>query len=159
TPQGNAGHGSLIPGVGWYRKTFSIPASDRGRRLWLDFDGIYRNSNVWLNGHLLGNHKSGYTGVRYDISDIANYGGTNTLAVRADAGALEGWWYEGGGIYRHVWLTAAAPLHIAPDGVFVSPEVHSPDGAVVKFEIALENQAAQEANVQFVAEVQDAGGG
>ena len=68
---------------------------------------MYRNSYVWLNGKLLGNHKSGYSGFRYDITDKVNYGGQNILAVRADARSQEGWWYEGGGIYRHVWLNKA----------------------------------------------------
>src|SRR5262249_28294288 len=142
TPSANASHGSLPTGAGWYRRTFSLPASDKGKRLWLDFDGVYRNSHVWLNGRLLGNYKSGYTGFRYDITEIANYGGKNVLVVRADARAQEGWWYEGGGIYRHVWLTKTAPLHIAPDGVFVAPEVRGPNSAAVKFELHLENQEA-----------------
>ncbi len=123
TPTADAGHGSLPTDVGWYRKTFAVDANDRGRRLWLDFDGVYRDSYVWLNGKLLGSHKSGYSGFRYDITDAVSYGGQNTLAVRADARAQEGWWYEGGGIYRHVWLNKADPLHITPDSVFAAPDV------------------------------------
>jgi beta-galactosidase len=124
----NVSHGYLPAGVGWYRKTFTLPASYKGGSLWLDFDGVYRDSDVWLNGKHLGNHKSGYTGFRYDITHVANCGGANTLAVRADARAFEGWWYEGGGIYRHVWLNRAGTVHIAPDGVFVVPAVQ-PDGS------------------------------
>src|SRR6185369_7874037 len=97
-------HGFLPKGLGWYRKTFDLPASDKGRSLWIDFDGVYRNSSVWLNGKLLGKHASGYTSFRYDISNVAHYGAKNFLAVRVDARNNEGWWYEGGGIYRHVWL-------------------------------------------------------
>ena len=123
TPTADASHGSLPTGIGWYRKTFTVPAADKDRAQWLDFDGIYRNAYIWLNGKLLGNHKSGYIGAHYDISKFVNYGGANTLAVRADARAQEGWWYEGGGIYRHVWLNKAEPVHIVPNGVFVAPDV------------------------------------
>ncbi|HXF10607.1 MAG TPA: hypothetical protein VN625_07460, partial [Desulfuromonadaceae bacterium] len=106
--------------IGWYRRQFDLPASDKGKTLWLDFDGVYRNSLVWLNGHCLGRHLSGYSGFRYDISQFANYGGKNTLVVRADASRFEGWFYEGAGIYRHVWLEKASSVHIAPDGgIFV----------------------------------------
>ncbi len=90
--------------VGWYRKTFAIPASDEGRRISLEFDGVFRDSVVWVNGHRMGRHASGYTPFRYDITDQLNYGDENVVAVRVDATQYEGWWYEGAGIYRHVWL-------------------------------------------------------
>ncbi|MEI6499866.1 MAG: sugar-binding domain-containing protein, partial [Armatimonadota bacterium] len=95
----NVSHGFRQGAVGWYRKSFELPAEDLGKRLWLEFDGVFRDCTVWLNGFLLGNHASGYTGFHYDITEVANYGGTNVLAVRVDATAFEGWWYEGGGIY------------------------------------------------------------
>ncbi len=112
-------HGFLPKGVGWYRKEFEIPAKDRGKTLWIDFDGVFRNCRVWLNGRLLGRHRSGYTSFRFDITDAVMYGGRNVLAVRVDARGHEGWWYEGGGIYRHVWLNKANPLHVEPWGVYV----------------------------------------
>jgi beta-galactosidase len=83
-------HGSLATGVAWYRKQFIIPATDAGRRLSLEFDGVARDSVVWLNQHYLGRHLSGYTGFRRDITDIANYGALNTLAVRVDSSEYEG---------------------------------------------------------------------
>ena len=113
------GRGFPENSIGWYRRVFALPTSDQGKRLWIEFDGVYRNSLVWLNGHCLGRHPSGYGSFRYDISDIANYGGTNVLAVRVDASRFEGWFYEGAGIYRHVWLEKDPPLCIAPDGLFV----------------------------------------
>lgn len=140
TPKGDVGHGSLLPGVGWYRKTFELPASDKGKRLWIDFDGVYRNSNVWLNGRLLGNHKSGYQGFRYEITEAANYGGRNTLAVRADSRAFEGWWYEGGGIYRHVWLNKANPLHVPPDSMFVTTKIKEDGSAEISAAFVIVNQ-------------------
>jgi beta-galactosidase len=109
--------------IGWYRKKFDIPASDEGRRLGLEFDGIFRDSEVWLNGHRICSNLSGYIGFDCDITDDVNYGGSNQLAVRVDASQVEGWFYEGAGIYRHVWLTKTAPVHIAADGVFVTASV------------------------------------
>ncbi|HEY3243898.1 MAG TPA: hypothetical protein VGM03_11155 [Phycisphaerae bacterium] len=99
--------------IGWYRRSFEIPASDEGRRLTLEFDGVYRDCMMWLNGHLIGRNESGYSSFWFDISDYANYGGTNVLVVRADASQYEGWFYEGAGIYRHVWLTKTNSLHVA----------------------------------------------
>lgn len=132
TPKGDASHGSLIPTAAWYRKTFTLPASDKGKALWLDFDGAYRDSKVYLNGTLLGEHPCGYTPFRYDISQAAHYGGRNVLAVQTNAQKSEGWWYEGGGIYRHVWLNVADPVHVAPWGTFVSTKMAEPgpDGLV-----------------------------
>lgn len=120
-PQANVSHGFRAAGVAWYRKTFELPAEDLGRRLWLEFDGVFRDCTVWLNGHLLGRHASGYTSFHFDITNVANYGGRNALAVRVDARAFEGWWYEGAGIYRHVWLTKAPPVHVGHWGVYVAP--------------------------------------
>ena len=105
--------------IGWYRREFTLPGSDRGRRLWVEFDGVYRDSLVWLNGHCLGRNPSGYGSFRYDITKFVNYGVPNDLVVRVDASRFEGWFYEGAGIYRHVWLVKTSPLYFAPDGVFV----------------------------------------
>jgi len=109
--------------IGWYRKTFFIPESDLGKRISIEFDGVHRNSIVWVNGFYLGNEHSGYTGFAYDITDYLNYGGDNCVAVRADATMEEGWYYEGAGIYRHVWLVKTSPLHVARYGTFVTTEV------------------------------------
>jgi beta-galactosidase/beta-glucuronidase len=112
-----------------YRKTFSIPSSAKGKRLWLEFDGVFSNSRYWLNGQEIGSQYSGYTRSRFDITDATRFGAKNALAVRVDP-RYDGWWYEGGGIYRHVRLVIANPVHIAPDGVFVSAAVANPrDGA------------------------------
>jgi len=136
-PKANGSHGFLPVGVGWYRKTFTLPASDRGERLYLDFDGVYRNSTVWLNGHKLGVHPSGYIGFRYDITPYASIGGKNVLAVRVDARHPEGWWYEGGGIYRHVWLVKTNPLHVAQWGTSVTAKIVGPEDAPNSAEVSL----------------------
>jgi len=124
--------GSKYPGnsIAWYLRTFDLPKEDEGKRLWLVFDGIYRDATVWVNGWLVSRHESGYSPLREDITDVLNFGGTNTIAVRVDATKFEGWFYEGAGIYRHVWLEKTASLAIAPDGIFVSSEFPNnvPDG-------------------------------
>lgn len=128
--------------IGWYRREFDLPASDRGRRLGIEFDGVFRNCLVWLNGHCLGRNVSGYTSFRRDISQYAKCGGRNELVVRVDASRFEGWFYEGAGIYRHVWLVKTSPVHIAPDGLFVWTEFpnNAPGGnATVHIQATMEN--------------------
>ena len=95
----NAEHGFYAIGpdypehsVGWYRRTFTIPKKDLGERIGVEFDGVFRDSVIWINGHRLGRHASGYTSFRYDLTDFINYGGKNVLALRADASNWEGWW-------------------------------------------------------------------
>ncbi|HZL79596.1 MAG TPA: glycoside hydrolase family 2 TIM barrel-domain containing protein [Candidatus Limnocylindrales bacterium] len=105
--------------VGWYRRTFELPQEDSSKRIWLQFDGAFRDATVWVNGWLVKRHEGGYYPFREDITDIAHFGGKNTVTVKVDASKFEGWFYEGAGIYRHVWLDKTAPVAIAPDGIFV----------------------------------------
>ena len=124
TADSNHGFKALGPNfpknsIGWYRRTFDLPAADSGKRLWLTFDGVFRDATVWVNGWLVKRHEGGYYPFREDITDVVKFGGKNTIVVRVDATKFEGWFYEGAGIYRHVWLDKTAPVAIAPDGVFV----------------------------------------
>ena len=114
------GYGFESNSVGWYRRTLELPKADAGKRLWLEFDGAFRDSTVFVNGWYIGRQESGYNSFRFDITDVANCGGKNIVAVKVDATQFEGWFYEGAGIYRHTWLVKTAPLAIAPDGIFVS---------------------------------------
>jgi beta-galactosidase len=116
--------------IGWYRKHFTIPASDSGSRFQLQFDGIYRDANIWVNGFFLGNNKSGYLGAAYDITDFINYNHDNVVVVRVDATQYEGWFYEGAGIYRHVWLNKFNNLHIAYDGIFARTTVNNKQAGI-----------------------------
>ncbi len=100
--------------VGWYRKHLEIPAEDEGKQIWIEFEGIFRNSQVFCNGCYLGGEQSGYTQSSYDLSPYLNYGGDNVITVRCDASTEEGWYYEGAGIYRNVWLHKAGPISIVP---------------------------------------------
>jgi beta-galactosidase len=98
--------------VGWYRRTFDIPKEDSGKRITVEFDGAFRSALVFLNGYFIGRNDNGYAPFRFDISDFLNYGGKNFLMVRMDASFGDGWFYEGAGIYRHVWLTKTDALHL-----------------------------------------------
>lgn len=136
--------------IGWYRKVFEIPAEDLGKHLSLQFDGIFRNAQVWVNGFYLGNEPSGYATQVYDISEYLNYGGENVVSVRTDATMEEGWFYEGAGIYRHVWLNKADPLHVAPFGSFIYAEMTPPyDEALVTVETTVNNMSLSPADYQI----------
>ena len=113
--------GSLPGGIGWYRKQFTVSeTSEADKRYFMCFDGVYRNSTVYLNEHFVGNRQSGYTPFSYEVTDYIYTDRENLLAVRVDATEHEGWWYEGGGIYRPVRLIITEKAHIAKDGVFVT---------------------------------------
>ncbi|HZG78763.1 MAG TPA: beta-galactosidase GalA [Paenibacillus sp.] len=141
-------HGYLPTGVGVYRKTFAVPADELGRRITLHFDGVTGRSNVWVNGHWIGERFGGYTSFHYDISDVLRYGdeGENVVVVKVDARDHEGWWYEGGGIYRHVRLQSTDPLHVAHWGTYVTTPSIAADRAtvVVRARIANEDASARE---------------
>jgi len=126
--------------VGWYRRTFELTAADAGKRIWLTFDGAYRDTTVWVNGWLVCHPMGGYNPFREDITDVVHPGGRNTLAVRVDASKFEGWFYEGAGIYRHVWLDKTAPVAIAPDGVFVYTK-HFSGGPVIFIQTTIQNSS------------------
>ena len=117
--------GGLPAGVGWYRKTFRLPAVSAGKNIFIEFDGIYRNSEVWINGHYLGKRPNGYISFRYELTSWLLKAGSNVLAVRVDNSAQpNSRWYTGSGIYRHVRLVTTDPVAIDHWGVFVStPEV------------------------------------
>jgi len=127
--------------VGWYRKKFDVPASDLGRKISIQFDGVHRNATVWVNGFYVGNEPSGYASSVYDITDYLNYGEENTVAVRVDASMEEGWYYEGAGIYRHVWLNKADRLQVAPYGTFVTSELYG-ENAELTVRTKVKNQYA-----------------
>ena len=99
--------------IGWYRRTFDIPKEDEERRITVEFDGAFRSALVFLNGYFIGRNDNGYAPFRFDVTDFLNYGAKNYLTVRMDASFGDGWFYEGAGIYRHVWLTKTGALHLS----------------------------------------------
>ncbi len=132
--------------IGWYRKHFIVQQADSGQRFQVQFDGIFRDANIWVNGFFLGNHKSGYTGVSYDITNYLRYGKENVITVRVDATQYEGWFYEGAGIYRHVWLNQYQPVHLAENPVFVFTTVQD-NNATVNIETTVQNESWSASNI------------
>jgi beta-galactosidase len=138
-------HGFLPRGVGFYRKVFKLSDADKGKKIVLEFDGVFRNSRVWLNGQVLKDHRSGYTSFEADLTDNARYGkeGENCLLVRVNAKDTEGWWYEGGGIYRHVWLRKTEKVHVAQWGTYVTTPKVSEKKARLNLEIKVVNESSE----------------
>jgi len=151
------GNGYLPTGIGFYRKEFVIPESDKGKKITIEFDGIFRNSTVWVNGHLMGTHLSGYTPSNYDLTDVLRYGneGTNAILVKVDATQPEGWWYEGAGIYRHVWLIKTDKLHVIRFGTYVTTPSVSIDEASVNIKTSLKNEYKTAKNLTLVSKIVD----
>src|ERR1035438_1403829 len=141
--------------LGWYRRVFDLPAADLSRRLALEFDGVYRDSIVIFNGHYLGRNFSGYAPFRYDIGDHANYGGPNVLLVRVDATLGDGWFYEGAGIYRHVWLTKTNPVHVPQWGTLVRSTVRPGAPAAVRITTEVDNETDVSSNCRVVSKIVD----
>ena len=155
-----AGNGYLPTGIGFYRKEFEIPETDNGKKISIEFDGIFRNSTVWVNGHLLGRHLSGYTPSNYDLTDVLRYGkeGKNVILVKVDASEYEGWWYEGCGIYRHVWLIKTDRLHVDRFGTYVTTPAVSEEEAAVSIKTTLKNEYKTVKNITLVSKIVDSKG-
>lgn len=151
--------GGLFPktSIGWYRKSFFVNVKDSGNKFSIHFDGVFRNCKVYLNGHYLGNNESGYSEFCLDVSDYLNFHKKNVLVVRVDASQFEGWFYEGAGIYRHVWLEKYNPVHIAEYGTFVSSVV-TDTIAKVSVETRLLNNTTARARTNIVYYITDKAG-
>ncbi len=142
--------------IAWYRRTFELPQEDESKRIWLAFDGVFRDATVWINGWRVRHHEGGYYPFREDITDVLHFGGRNTVAVRVDATKTEGWFYEGAGIYRHVWLDKTAPVAIAPDGVFVCSRFNNnvpSDKAEIDVEVSVMNTLTNAATAEVSCEI------
>jgi len=155
-----AGTGYLPGGIGWYRKSFPLAAGDRPRRFFIDFDGVYRDSDVWINGHALGHRPYGYSSFEYELTPYLNFGGApNVLAVRVDHSEFaDSRWYTGSGIYRHVWLVSTQPVHVAHWGTYIYTPLVSPSEALVTIEARAVNQLPRDALVRLTASVEDPAG-
>ena len=142
--------GAFLPGgIGWYRKELLWDASWKGNKIYIDFDGVYMNSDVWINGHLLGHRPYGYISFRYDITPFLNPG-KNIVAVRADNSKLpSARWYTGSGIYRHVWLNVINPVHVDHWGTFVSTPEVSADKALVNINTIIVNDSKKARKLQI----------
>ncbi|TPG45114.1 beta-galactosidase GalA [Flavobacterium pectinovorum] len=153
-----AGKGFPEKSIGWYRKKIIISKDDLGKIISLKFGGVFRNSKVFFNGHFLGTEESGYNGFEYDITSYINYGGENTIVVRADASMEEGWFYEGAGIYRHVYLQKTNPLHVIENGTYITSEINNNNNAEVTAEVTIENKGNYKGSVEIIQTIQDVSG-
>ena len=143
--------------IGWYRKHFNISKADSGQHFQIQFDGVFRDASFWINGFYLGNNKSGYVGASYDVSNYLNYGKENVLTVRVDATQYEGWFYEGAGIYRHVWMNQYNPVHLDENPVFVYTNVQNNMGTV-NIETTVINESLNHSNITVSAIITDRNG-
>ena len=157
-PSGTGG-GALPGGVGWYRKTFTVGKFDEGKRIYIDFDGVYMNSTVYINGHCLGSRPYGYISFRYDLTPYLDWGGKNVLAVRVDNSEQpNSRWYSGCGIYRNVWLTKLEPVHVAHWGTYVTADEVTKNSARVNVRTTVENASDADVTLELRTELLDAQG-
>jgi len=143
--------------IGWYRRIFTLPAEDAGKHITLEFDGAYRETTVVFNGFYIGQHSGGYDSFSFDVSDFVNPGQPNVLLVRVDATESDGWFYEGAGIYRHVWLVKTNKVHIKQWGTLVRSEI-GPGGAKLSILSEVENDGNAPSNVRVISTVVDSAG-
>ena len=140
-------------GVGWYRKHLNIPASDQGRRIFLDIDGAMSYSTVWLNGQFVGGWPYGYSSYQLDLTPFVKYGAENVIAIRLDNPPNSSRWYPGGGIYRNVWLVKTSPVHVAHWGTYVTTSEVGKDAANVKIQFSVDNDSSAEAKALVTAAI------
>src|SRR5690349_1065491 len=158
-PSGTGG-GALPGGLGWYRKTFTVPLTSKGKKIFIEFDGVYRNSEVWINGEYLGKRPYGYSTFEYELTPHLIYGGgPNVIAVKVDNSQQpNSRWYSGSGIYRNVWLTTLDPVHVEHWGTCVTtPEVNASSATVV-IKTQVDNGSNSTTPVNLTTIIQDASG-
>ena len=143
--------------VGWYRREFEIPVSDQGRRISIEFDGVFRSVLVFVNGCFIGRNDNGYAPFRVDLTDFRAVGAKNYIVVRVDASFGDGWFYEGAGIYRHVWLTKTDALHLGKWESFVRSEV-SGSTATLTLGTVVQNEGKQSESAKVTWQILDAAG-
>lgn len=150
SPTGTGG-GALRGGMGWYRKQFVLAEAERKKRIFIDFDGVYCRSEVFINGHSLGKRPNGYISFRYELTPYLRFGGAaNTIVVKVDNSQQpNSRWYSGSGIYRHVWLVKKQPAHIAKDGVYITTPTVSESSADIKIQTSWEGEVVNGVNLQL----------
>ena len=155
----NVSQGYRPRGIGWYRRTLRLEPEDRGKMIELQFGAIATHATIWINGSVVAHNWSGYNSITIDMTPFARFGDElNTIAVRVDATAMEGWWYEGAGLYRHVWLARRAPVSIATDGVHADPRRDASGAWTVPVAVTLASIEEQPTEVELDAVLRDAAG-
>ncbi len=151
----NLAQGYRKRGIGWYRNLLRFDEADRGKHIELQLDGISTHATVWLNGTLVNRNWSGYNSIYIDITPFVTYGESlNSLVIRADADTMQGWWYEGAGVYRNTWIVKRNPVHIVTDGVFAHPVA---DGGQwrIPLEVTLYNSGENPQSIEVVSALVD----
>lgn len=143
------GGGALPGGIAWYRKTFNLPLNDSSKRIYITFDGVYHNSEVFINGRLLGKRPNGYIGFQYDLTDYLTFGEKdNLMAVRVDnSDQPNSRWYSGSGIYRNVWIEKTNPIHINFWGTYITTASVTKESATVSISIIIKNTTTKDENL------------
>ena len=152
------GGGYLDGGVGWYRKSFSLPAASSGQRVFVQFDGVYMDSTVWLNGTQICARPYGYSSFECDFTSSGKFGESNVLAVKVNNQLPSSRWYSGSGIYRHVWLKTVNPVRVAYTGTRVTTPQVSASSATVNISVTIQNDAATDQSVTLASSVRDPSG-
>jgi beta-galactosidase len=145
--------GFTTGGTGWYRKKFDIPASQTGKRIYILFDGVYMNAEIWINGESLGSHPYGYTSFWFDMTDKVKFDGPNILAVKVRNEGENSRWYSGSGIYRHVWLKVLDPVHVAQWGTSITTPEVTAALAKVNIRTTITNLSENEAKVRITTRI------
>jgi beta-galactosidase len=143
--------------VGWYRREFEVPAADKDRRTWVEFDGAFRSVIVFVNGCFIGRNDNGYAPFRFDLTDFLAYGAKNYIVLRVDASFGDGWFYEGAGLYRHVWLTKMDPVHLGKWDSWVRPALNG-NAATLSLSTTVKNDGANPANAKVSWKILDPSG-
>jgi beta-galactosidase len=148
-----------VGGTGWYRKHFIIPESDKGKIVYINFDGVYMNSDVWVNGHHLGNHPYGYTAFTYELSQYLNFGAKeNIIAVEVKNEGLNSRWYSGSGIYRHVHISIVDKIHVAPEGTFITTPLVDSLNSKVLVQVEINNETKKDTDIILSVNIADING-
>jgi len=150
--------GFTTGGTGWYRKTFTVAPQYKGKKILIQFDGVYMNADVWINGHQLGNHPYGYTGFTFDMGDHINFDGPNVIAVEVKNEGQNSRWYSGSGIYRHVWFKTMEQLHISQWGTFITTPSVSNSSAKVNCKTIVVNETGKDETINIITKLLNASG-
>src|SRR6266511_3350196 len=148
--------GFTTGGTGWYRKTFTVPNEQKGKRILIQLDGVYMNTEAWLNGQWLGSHPYGYTSFWFDLTDKVKFGAANVLAVQVKNEGQNSRWYSGSGIYRHVWLKMLEPIHIAQWGTYITTPQVNTSSAKVNIKTSVRNETVNAEEVMLITHILDA---
>lgn len=153
-----SGAGYLDGGIGWYRKTFTVPSNYAGKKVSIQFDGAYMNSQVWINGTLLGTRPYGYVSFEYDLTPYLKVGGSNVIAVKLNNNTPTSRWYSGSGIYRNVWLTVVEPVHVDYCGMAITTPTVTNSSATANISTQVVNQGSAAASASLKTVIMDAEG-